>query len=223
MGLRLARRGHVVLLLSVPGCRLNLSRCLGEWAVTQSSEQSRAEHGAVLLRRDRRHAGLRAHRRPVLRGRGLRRLLRPMYPEDDLADGSAARRLTLFLAQYWGGPSTYSQERGHPRLRMRHAPFAVTPKAGEHWLRHFRAGLDEVGADAGAGREVLGLRHLCRAVHAQRRGPALGTALTCTFLIPFPPESADTPNDPPSPHRRRRALRGEVLPTVVERPSMAGQ
>jgi hemoglobin len=72
-------------------------------------------------------------------------LLRPMYPEEDLADGSAARRLTLFLAQYWGGPSTYSQERGHPRLRMRHAPFAVTPTAGQHWLRHFRAGLDEVG------------------------------------------------------------------------------
>ena len=72
-------------------------------------------------------------------------LLRPMYPEDDLADGSAARRLTLFLAQYWGGPSTYSQERGHPRLRMRHAPFAVTPTAGEHWLRHFRAALDSAG------------------------------------------------------------------------------
>ena len=70
-------------------------------------------------------------------------LLRPMYPPEDLADGSAARRLTLFMAQYWGGPSTYSQERGHPRLRMRHAPFAVTPRAGEHWLRHFRAGLDE--------------------------------------------------------------------------------
>jgi hemoglobin len=72
-------------------------------------------------------------------------VLRPMYPEEDLADGSAARRLTLFMAQYWGGPSTYSEERGHPRLRMRHAPFAVTPSAGEHWLRHFRAGLDEVG------------------------------------------------------------------------------
>ena len=70
-------------------------------------------------------------------------LLGPMYPQDDLADGSAARRLTLFLAQYWGGPPTYQQERGHPRLRMRHAPFAVTPTARDHWLRHFRAGLDE--------------------------------------------------------------------------------
>ena len=44
--------------------------------------------------------------------------------------------------QYWGGPTTYSDTRGHPRLRMRHAPFAVTPKARDHWLVHFRAGLD---------------------------------------------------------------------------------
>jgi len=70
-------------------------------------------------------------------------VLSPMYRPEDLADGSAARRLSLFLAQYWGGPSTYSQERGHPRLRMRHAPFAVTPTAAEHWLRHFRVALDE--------------------------------------------------------------------------------
>lgn len=72
-------------------------------------------------------------------------VLRPMYPEEDLEDGSAARRLTMFLAQYWGGPTTYSQERGHPRLRMRHAPFTVDSTAKEHWLRHFRAALD--GAD----------------------------------------------------------------------------
>lgn len=72
-------------------------------------------------------------------------LLRPMYPAQDLADGSAADRLTLFLAQYWGGPSTYSDSRGHPRLRMRHATFAVTPTARDHWLKHFRAGLDEAG------------------------------------------------------------------------------
>jgi hemoglobin len=68
--------------------------------------------------------------------------LRPMYPEEDL--GPAAGRLTLFLAQYWGGPTTYSQERGHPRLRMRHAPFEVTPQMKEHWLRHFKSGLDSV-------------------------------------------------------------------------------
>ncbi|HSV39291.1 MAG TPA: globin [Nocardioidaceae bacterium] len=71
-------------------------------------------------------------------------LLRPMYPAEDLVDGSAAARLTLFLAQYWGGPTTYSDERGHPRLRMRHATFAVTPTARDRWLEHFRAGLDEV-------------------------------------------------------------------------------
>jgi hemoglobin len=68
-------------------------------------------------------------------------LLRGMYPEEDLAP--AAERFTLFLCQYWGGPPTYSDRRGHPRLRMRHAPFAVTPTAKEHWLRAFRAGLDE--------------------------------------------------------------------------------
>ena len=67
-------------------------------------------------------------------------VLRPLYPEEDL--GPAAERFTLFLAQYWGGPTTYSDNRGHPRLRMRHAPFAVTPVARDHWLRHFRAGLD---------------------------------------------------------------------------------
>ncbi len=70
-------------------------------------------------------------------------LLRPMYPEEDL--GPAADRLTMFLAQYWGGPTTYSELRGHPRLRMRHAPYAVTPDARDRWLHHFKAGLDEAG------------------------------------------------------------------------------
>ncbi len=69
-------------------------------------------------------------------------LLRPMYPEEDL--GPAAERFTLFLVQYWGGPTTYSDNRGHPRLRMRHAPYEVTPAAAERWLVHFREGLDSV-------------------------------------------------------------------------------
>lgn len=69
-------------------------------------------------------------------------VLRPLYPEEDL--GPATERFTLFLVQYWGGPTTYSERRGHPRLRMRHAPFKVTPKARDHWLMHFRAGLDAV-------------------------------------------------------------------------------
>jgi len=69
-------------------------------------------------------------------------VLRPLYPEEDL--GPAAARLTMFLVQYWGGPNTYSRQRGHPRLRIRHAPFAVTPDARDRWLGHFRAGLDAV-------------------------------------------------------------------------------
>jgi hemoglobin len=69
-------------------------------------------------------------------------LLRPMYPEEDL--GPAEERMRLFLIQYFGGPTTYSQRRGHPRLRMRHFPFAVNQAAREAWLRHMRAALDEV-------------------------------------------------------------------------------
>ena len=67
-------------------------------------------------------------------------VLRPLYPEEDL--GPAEERFRIFLVQYWGGPTTYSDQRGHPRLRMRHAPFAVTPAAKDRWLVHFRAGLD---------------------------------------------------------------------------------
>lgn len=70
-------------------------------------------------------------------------LLRPMYPEEDLA--GAEERLRLFLMQYWGGPRTYSDSRGHPRLRMRHAPFAVTPAARDAWLRHMRDAVDGLG------------------------------------------------------------------------------
>lgn len=69
-------------------------------------------------------------------------VLRAIYPEDDL--GPAAERLRMFLIQYWGGPSTYSQTRGHPRLRMRHAPFAVSSVARDAWLRHMRAALDSL-------------------------------------------------------------------------------
>jgi hemoglobin len=68
-------------------------------------------------------------------------VLRPMYPEEDL--GPAAERLQMFLEQYWGGPTTYSEVRGHPRLRMRHAPFPVDAAAHDAWLRNMRAALDE--------------------------------------------------------------------------------
>ena len=66
-------------------------------------------------------------------------VLRAVYPEVDLAP--AQRRLTLFLIQYWGGPTTYDEERGHPRLRMRHAPFAIGPVERDRWLHHMRAAI----------------------------------------------------------------------------------
>ena len=68
--------------------------------------------------------------------------LRPIYPEPDLA--GARHRLTLFLVQYWGGPRTYDAERGHPRLRMRHAPFAIGPAERDAWLSHMRAAIASV-------------------------------------------------------------------------------
>jgi hemoglobin len=69
-------------------------------------------------------------------------VLRPLYPDDDL--DAAAVRLRMFLIQYWGGPGTYSEQRGHPRLRMRHAPFAVDSAARDAWLRNMRAALDSI-------------------------------------------------------------------------------
>ena len=68
-------------------------------------------------------------------------VLRPLYPED-LAP--PRRHLALFLAEYWGGPSEYSELRGHPRLRMRHAPFEVGTLARDRWLEHMRAALAEL-------------------------------------------------------------------------------
>jgi hemoglobin len=70
-------------------------------------------------------------------------LLRPLYPEEDL--GPAEERLRLFLMQYWGGPHTYSDNRGHPRLRMRHAPFQIGPLQRDAWLRCMRVAVDEAG------------------------------------------------------------------------------
>jgi len=72
-------------------------------------------------------------------------LLRPMYPEEDL--GPAEERLALFLMQYWGGPKTYSERRGHPRLRMRHMPFTIDRAAHDAWLRHMRDAVDSLGLE----------------------------------------------------------------------------
>jgi hemoglobin len=73
-------------------------------------------------------------------------VLRPLYPEGELE--AAAERLRMFLIQYWGGPATYSEQRGHPRLRMRHAPFAIDATARDAWLANMRRALDTIDLPA---------------------------------------------------------------------------
>ena len=72
-------------------------------------------------------------------------VLRPVYPAQDL--GPAEEHLRLFLMQYWGGPSTYNELRGHPRLRMRHVRFRIGETERDLWLKHMRTALDEAGLD----------------------------------------------------------------------------
>jgi len=69
-------------------------------------------------------------------------ILRAVYPEDDLS--GATERLTLFLIQYWGGPSTYSEQRGHPRLRLRHQPFAIGQRERDAWLGQMKAAVESL-------------------------------------------------------------------------------
>jgi hemoglobin len=79
-------------------------------------------------------------------------LLRPMYP-DDLTESKA--HLALFMKQYWGGPQTYSEQRGHPRLRMRHAPFAIGRAESDAWLRHMTEAVRAAGMDPSDEQELL--------------------------------------------------------------------
>ncbi|WP_283137835.1 globin [Rhizohabitans arisaemae] len=69
-------------------------------------------------------------------------VLLPLYPEADLE--GAEERLRLFLIQYWGGPNTYSRERGHPRLRMRHNPFVIGERERDAWLKNMRDAVEEL-------------------------------------------------------------------------------
>lgn len=91
-------------------------------------------------------------------------VLRPLYPEADL--GPATRRLTLFLAQYWGGPRTYDGERGHPRLRMRHAPFAIDAAARDRWLVHMRTAIVAVAPHGDVAADLE--RYIAMAAEAMR-------------------------------------------------------
>ena len=96
--------------------------------------------------------------------------LRAVYPED-LEPGK--RALALFLAQYWGGPSTYSDERGHPRLRMRHAPFEVTPDGAARWATHMLAAIESMDWHPAA------------------------TAAVTAYVRRFAPSMVNTPEDAP--------------------------
>ncbi len=100
--------------------------------------------------------------------------LRAVYPEEDLADAEV--RFRMFLEQYWGGPTTYSELRGHPRLGMRHAPFAVTPRARDLWLAHMHKALQESGMTADQVAEFWA--YVSRAAH---------------FLVNSPDEPEATP------------------------------
>ena len=79
-------------------------------------------------------------------------VLLALYPQDELA--AAEERLTLFLIQYWGGPPAYAEQRGHPRLRMRHAPFSIGPTERDAWLRAMRTALDEAQLDEARDRQL---------------------------------------------------------------------
>ena len=91
-------------------------------------------------------------------------LTRPRPGHADLA--GATHRLTLFLAQYWGGPTTYDQERGHPRLRMRHAPFAIGPLERDRWLLHMRAAIADLAPPPDVAAELE--RYIAMAAEAMR-------------------------------------------------------
>jgi hemoglobin len=89
-------------------------------------------------------------------------LLSPMYPKDDM-DG-AEERLRMFLEQYWGGPTSYSERRGHPRLRMRHMPFHINPEARDRWLKHMRAAVE--AANLSELHEATMMDYFDRAAHS---------------------------------------------------------
>ena len=95
-------------------------------------------------------------------------VLAPLYPEDDW-DG-AEHRLRSFLEQYWGGPTTYSQERGHPRLRMRHAPFAIGAAERDAWLSHMREAVDSLELSPEQGATLWG--YLEMAAQSMQNRPA---------------------------------------------------
>ncbi|WP_106581007.1 globin [Murinocardiopsis flavida] len=120
-------------------------------------------------------------------------VLRPLYPEEDL--GPAEERFRLFLIQYWGGPRTYSDQRGHPRLRMRHAPFRVGARERDHWLAHMRAAMDDVALPAEFDRQIW--EYMVYAAHsmvnvAEDAGPPARPATSAAPAAPAAQSSGDS-------------------------------
>ena len=105
--------------------------------------------------------------------------LRALYPEEDL--GAAEERLRMFLEQYWGGPTTYSEQRGHPRLRMRHLPFAVTEDMRDRWLTHMRDAVESLDLAPPQRQELWSYleraAHSMVNAHGERPGPTLGLTI----------------------------------------------
>ncbi|WDZ89551.1 globin [Nocardiopsis sp. HUAS JQ3] len=99
-------------------------------------------------------------------------VLRPMYPEEDL--GPAEERLRLFLIQYWGGPRTYNEQRGHPRLRMRHVPFRIGTSERDLWLAHMRAAVDSLELHEALERQLW--EYMVMAAHSMVNVPEETTA-----------------------------------------------
>ena len=95
-------------------------------------------------------------------------LLRPLYPEEDLA--GAEERLRLFLIQYWGGPNTYSQRRGHPALRMRHARFSIGQAERDAWLFHMTEAIESLGLEPPLDRMLLEYVTMASSSLINRRG-----------------------------------------------------
>lgn len=94
--------------------------------------------------------------------------LRAVYPSKDL--GPAEEHLRLFLIQYWGGPATYNERRGHPRLRMRHAHFVIGDAERDAWLRHMRTALDELALEEAADTQLWD--YLVMAAHSLVNQPS---------------------------------------------------
>jgi len=100
-------------------------------------------------------------------GVALDPILRPLYPDEDLA--GARDRLALFLMQYWGGPTTYSDNRGHPRLRMRHATWVIGDRERDAWLGHMRAAVASLELSDSARSAIW--EHVERAAHSLVNAP----------------------------------------------------